>query len=125
MSESRSHTLLDLTRDFINILINSKGAEVDLNTASDRLVPPSIALRCHQCPYRYWSDRTVWERQSQMDWQRAVDDGGQLKELLDKEAKVDRMISVIEEMFASLSQSSEFQNFAWVSENECHCRHLS
>jgi hypothetical protein len=119
MSKQSKHTLVQVTQDFVNILISSKGDEVDFNTASGSLGPSKRRLydvinvlegigvieRCGKARVRLIDSG-------------AVDDGGQLKELLGKEAEVDRMNSVIDQMLTSLFQSSEFQDFAWVSDDE-------
>jgi transcription factor E2F3 len=120
MGEKGKHTLGDLTQAFVQHLMNAKGEEVDLGLAGDalgaskrRLYDVTNVLAGIGVIERCGKSKVRW-----IDAAAPVDEGKQLKDLLAQEAEVDRMTAVIDDSLMALSQSTDFQNHAWVSEDD-------
>jgi transcription factor E2F3 len=98
--------------------MNAKGEEIDLALAGDAL---GASKRRLYDVTNVLAGIGVIERcgKSKVLWVDApVDEGKQLKDLLAQEAEVDRMTAVIDDSLMALSQSTDFQNHAWVSEDD-------
>jgi transcription factor E2F3 len=121
MSEEKSkHTLVDLTQDFVKLLMSAKGEEVDLNTAGDalgvskrRLYDVTNVLAGIGVIERGGKARVRWVGSSG-----SVDEAAQLQDLLAQEAELDRMTAIIDESLMELSRSPDFQTHAWVSQED-------
>jgi hypothetical protein len=120
MADKSKHSLVSLTQDFVNLLTNANGEEVDLNTAGETLgaskrriydvtnVLAGIGLikRCGKARVRWIGNDS------------GADEASDVKQLMRKESDLDRMTAAIDESLARLAASQEFQEFAWVSEED-------
>ena len=120
MSEKGKLTLVNLTQDFLDILMRANGAEVDLGKIGDQL---GASKRRLYDVTNVLAGIGVIERcgKSKVKWIGGgglPDEGAVLKDLMEEENEIDRMTQFVDENLAMLAESSDFKNFAWVSEED-------
>lgn len=119
MSDKGKHTLVKLTQDFLDILMKANGEEVDISKIGDqfggskrRLYDVTNVLAGIGVIDRCGKSKVKWIGGGEPD------ESALLKELMEEEHEIDRMTQLVEENMAMLAESSDFKNFAWVSEED-------
>jgi hypothetical protein len=121
MSDDKSkHSLLELTRAFVKLLIDANGKEVDLNEAGDsldatkrRLYDVTNVLAGIGVIVRCGKARVKW-----VGTQASGDDEADLKDLQAQEENLEQLTTVIDDALASLTASPEFEALAWLSDED-------
>ena len=113
-------TLVDLTRDFIELLKAANGNDVDLSKAEKllgaskrRLYDVSNVLSGVGLIERSGKSRIRWVGRTS-----DVEIGDMHLMLREKERELDSMIELAEKYMNELSCSQYFQNYAWVTEED-------
>jgi transcription factor E2F3 len=120
MAEKSKQTLVKLTHDFVELLIERNGEEVDLKEAGDRLGAAKRRLydvtnvlagigvieRCGKAKVKWIGDSDSAEESEEM------------AKLVAREQELDKLGATIDEALATLSQSEDFEKYAWVSEED-------
>jgi hypothetical protein len=120
MDQKPKHSLVDVTRDFLNLLMNANGEEVDLAPAARalgatqrRLYDVTNVLSGVGIIKRCGKARVKWVGHTQ-----PVRTGRSLADLRAQEAELDHLMAVIDDSFASLITSEELQEFGWLGQEE-------
>jgi transcription factor E2F3 len=120
MADKSKHSLIDLTQEFVNLLINANGEEVDLNTAGHslgaskrRLYDVTNVLAGIGVVERCGKARVRWVRNAVTTVEQP-----DLTALITREQELDRMTALIDESLAQMIASQEFESFAWVTEED-------
>jgi transcription factor E2F3 len=118
--KSSKQSLVRLTHDLVELLMARNGEEVDLKEAGDhlgaakrRLYDVTNVLAGIGVIQRCGKAKVKWVGGSE-----GPEEAGQLADLLAREQELNRMTSNIDECLRGLSESDDFRNYAWVSQED-------
>ena len=120
MTDKGKKTLVSLTQDFLRVLMQANGQELDLSQVEKIL---EASKRRLYDVTNVLAGIGVIERmgKSKIKWvgnKTNFDDNTALQDLLYHESELDRLIQLVNDSLSELSSTQDFQSFAWVSEND-------
>ena len=123
MTDKGKKTLVNLTQDFLRVLMAANGQELDLSQVEKTL---EASKRRLYDVTNVLAGIGVIERtgKSKIRWvgnKANLDDNATLQELLYHESELDRLTQLVDDSLLELASTQDFQSFAWVSENDIMC----
>jgi hypothetical protein len=120
MDSSKTNTLANLTRDFVDLLKASDGKELDVGAIAQelkaqkrRIYDVTNVLAGIGVIEKCGKGRVRWIGENNK-----VAEHEDLRKLLEREAEIDRISHFVSNALIAISQSADFENYAWVTEED-------
>ncbi|KAH0790013.1 transcription factor E2F [Histomonas meleagridis] len=122
-TDKAKKTLVNLTQDFLRVLMAANGQELDLSQVEKTL---DASKRRIYDVTNVLAGIGVIERtgKSKVRWvgnKVNVDDNAAYRDLLHHESELERLTKMVDDSLAELDSTQDFQSFAWVSEKDIMC----